>query len=91
MEREYIRDRTLEGQESARKRGKTIGGVGVTDEHMLSMALHLRGQDLSLRDIAARLGVSAGSGRPTWLLRPGGERDSGECVTAGVRAPGYDG
>lgn len=27
MEREYIRDRTLEGQESARRRGKTIGGV----------------------------------------------------------------
>ncbi|MEU0969214.1 recombinase family protein [Streptomyces sp. NPDC005917] len=31
MEREYIRDRTLEGHESARKRGKTIGGAGVTD------------------------------------------------------------
>jgi DNA invertase Pin-like site-specific DNA recombinase len=30
MEREYIRDRTLEGHESARKRGKTIGGAGVT-------------------------------------------------------------
>jgi hypothetical protein len=29
MEREYIRDRTLEGHESARKRGKTIGGAGV--------------------------------------------------------------
>lgn len=26
MEREYIRDRTLEGQESARRRGKSIGG-----------------------------------------------------------------
>lgn len=42
MEREYIRDRTLEGHESARKRGKTIGGAGVTDGDMLSMALHLR-------------------------------------------------
>lgn len=31
MEREYIRDRTLEGHESARKRGKTIGGAGATD------------------------------------------------------------
>jgi DNA invertase Pin-like site-specific DNA recombinase len=39
MEREYIRDRTLEGHESARKRGKTIG-AGVTDDDMLSMALH---------------------------------------------------
>ena len=55
MEREYIRDRTLEGHESARKRGKTIGGAGVTDDAMLSMALHLRAQDLSLRDIASRL------------------------------------
>jgi DNA invertase Pin-like site-specific DNA recombinase len=27
MEREYIRDRTLEGHESAQKRGKTIGGA----------------------------------------------------------------
>ncbi|MDX2527094.1 recombinase family protein [Streptomyces europaeiscabiei] len=36
MEREYIRDRTLEGHESARNRGKTIGGAGVTDEDMLS-------------------------------------------------------
>ncbi|MBZ9644750.1 recombinase family protein [Streptomyces sp. PSKA30] len=32
MGREYIRDRTLEGHESARKRGKTIGGASVTDE-----------------------------------------------------------
>ena len=32
MEREYIRDRTLEGHEFARKRGKTIGGAGVTHE-----------------------------------------------------------
>ncbi|MCO5972442.1 NUDIX hydrolase [Actinoallomurus soli] len=32
MEREYIRDRTLEGHESARKRGKTFGGAGVTDD-----------------------------------------------------------
>jgi DNA invertase Pin-like site-specific DNA recombinase len=48
MEREYIRDRTLEGHESARKRGKAIGGAGVTDNHMLSMALHLRDQEMSV-------------------------------------------
>ena len=29
MEREYIRDRTLEGHESARARGKAIGGAAV--------------------------------------------------------------
>ncbi|MGW2987467.1 hypothetical protein [Streptomyces goshikiensis] len=48
MEREYIRDRTLEAHESARKRGKTVGGAGVTDESILSMALHLREQEMSL-------------------------------------------
>jgi hypothetical protein len=36
---------------SARKRGKTIGGAGATDDDMLSMALHLRDQEMSLRDI----------------------------------------
>ncbi|WP_246148092.1 recombinase family protein [Nonomuraea turkmeniaca] len=61
MEREYIRDRTLEGHESARRRGKTIGGAAVTDDAMLSMALHLREQNLSLRDIAARLVITSGA------------------------------
>ncbi|MFE2970973.1 recombinase family protein [Streptomyces sp. NPDC059340] len=60
MEREYIRARTLEGHKSARKRGKTIAGAGVTDNHMLSMALHLREQEMSLRDIAARLVITTG-------------------------------
>jgi DNA invertase Pin-like site-specific DNA recombinase len=61
MEREYIRDRTLEGHESARARGKAIGGATVTDENMLSMALHLRAQDFSLRDIAGRLVITSGA------------------------------
>lgn len=61
MEREYIRDRTLEGHESARKRGKTIGGAGVTDDDMLSMALHIRDQEMSLRDIAKRLVITTGA------------------------------
>ncbi|MGS2805912.1 recombinase family protein [Nocardia sp. MW-W600-9] len=60
MEREYIRDRTLEGHESARARGKTIGGASVADDDMLSMALHLRESNHSLRDIAARLVITKG-------------------------------
>jgi DNA invertase Pin-like site-specific DNA recombinase len=60
MEREYIRDRTLEGHESARARGKAIGGAAVTDEAMLAAALHLRGQEMSLRDIAGRLVIATG-------------------------------
>ncbi|GGV56900.1 hypothetical protein GCM10010245_89920 [Streptomyces spectabilis] len=60
MEREYIRDRTLEGHESARKRGKTIGGATVGDEAILSMALRLREQEMSLRDIAQKLVITTG-------------------------------
>ncbi|MEG8184154.1 recombinase family protein [Nocardia terpenica] len=60
MEREYIRDRTLEGHESARKRGKAIGGAVVVDNAMLSMALHLREHNHSLRDIANRLVITKG-------------------------------
>ncbi|PZT75275.1 recombinase family protein [Streptomyces sp. AC1-42T] len=84
MERGYIRDRTLEGHESARKRGKTIGGAGVVDDAMHSMALHLREQEMSLRGIAARLVITAGGKKgqhPTPRIRhsvewaPGGVRD----------------
>jgi DNA invertase Pin-like site-specific DNA recombinase len=63
MEREYVHDRTLEGHESARTRGKTIGGASVTDNDMLSMALHLRSQELSLRDIASKLVITKGKKR----------------------------
>lgn len=60
MERDYVRDRTLEGHETARRRGKAIGGATVTDDAMLSMALLLRDQDLSLREIAAQLVITTG-------------------------------
>ncbi|MGD3112316.1 hypothetical protein [Streptomyces sp. YGL11-2] len=63
MKRECIRDRTLEGHESARRRGKTIGGAGVTDEAMLDLALHLRSQSMSRRDIATRLVITKGTRR----------------------------
>jgi hypothetical protein len=80
MEREYIRDRTLEGHESARTRGKTIGGASVTDDVMLSMALHLREQELSLRDIATRLVIARGKKKgqhpsPATVLRMLREHD----------------
>ncbi|MFE3451756.1 recombinase family protein, partial [Nonomuraea sp. NPDC059194] len=86
MEREYIRDRTLEGHESARARGKSIGGASVTDPAMLSMALHLRDtQGLSLRDIAAALVITKGrrKGRhpsPATVLRM--LRDHDEAAAA---------
>lgn len=62
------RGRALEGHESARARGKPIGGAAVTDDAMLAVALHLRAQELSLRDIAARLVIATGKkkGRPAY-------------------------
>jgi NAD(P)-dependent dehydrogenase (short-subunit alcohol dehydrogenase family) len=45
---------------SARSRGKSIGGAAVTDDAMLAIALHLRDQGLSLRDIASRLVITTG-------------------------------
>lgn len=86
MEREYIRDRTLEGHESARARGKSIGGAAVIDQAMLSHALHLRDQQhLSLRDIAANLVIAQGKKKgqhpsPATVLRM--LRDHDERTTA---------
>jgi DNA invertase Pin-like site-specific DNA recombinase len=92
MEREYIRDRTLEGHESARARGKAIGGAAVTDEAMLAVALHLRGQALSLRDIAARLVIATGKKKgqhpsPATVLRMLREHDE-KAPAAALRTVG---
>lgn len=89
MEREYIRDRTLEGHESARQRGKSIGGAAVADEAMLSMALHLREQNHSLRDIAARLVITKGTKKgqhpsPATVMRL--LRDHDQSVRTGAEA-----
>ena len=87
MERESIRDRTVEGHESARARGKAIGGATVTDEAMLAVALHLRGQELSLRDIAARLVITRGKKgqppSPATVLRMLRDHDEKAAAAAG--------
>ncbi|MFJ9901251.1 hypothetical protein ACIQPR_48935 [Streptomyces sp. NPDC091280] len=44
-----------------RKHGQTIGGAGDTDDGMLDMALHLRDQGMSLREIAKRLVIATGA------------------------------
>jgi DNA invertase Pin-like site-specific DNA recombinase len=92
MEREYIRDRTLEGHESARTRGKSIGGAAVTDDAMLAVALHLRSQELSLRDIAGRLVISTGKKKgqhpsPATVMRMLREHDGKAAAAALVWAP----
>jgi hypothetical protein len=88
MEREYIRDRTLEGHESACAHGKAIGGAAVTDDAMLAVALHLRGQELSLRDIAARLVIATGKKKgqhpsPATVLRMLRAHDEKAAAAAG--------
>ena len=87
MEREYIRDRTLEGHESARIRGKSIGGAAVTDDAMLAAALHLRGQEMSLRDIAAKLVIATGKKKgqhpsPATVMRMLREHDEKTAAAA---------
>jgi DNA invertase Pin-like site-specific DNA recombinase len=87
MEREYIRDRTLEGHESARARGKAIGGAAGTDDAMLAVALHLRGQELSLREIAARLVIATGKKKgqhpsPATVMRMLREHDEKAAAAA---------
>ncbi|MCX4704386.1 recombinase family protein [Streptomyces sp. NBC_01373] len=63
-ERDYIRDKTLEGQETARRNGTAIGGTKVSDEDMLATALRLRDEEnLSLREIASRLVIRTGKKR----------------------------
>ena len=59
FERELIRERIIAGQQRARKQGKKIGRRTVIDEHLKSEAARLRSGGLSLRDIGARLDVSA--------------------------------
>jgi DNA invertase Pin-like site-specific DNA recombinase len=92
MEREYIRDRTLEGHESARRRGKTIGGARVTDDNMLSMALHLRDQNMSLRDIAAKLVITQGAKKgqhpsPATVMRLLREHDEQTILVTAAEGP----
>jgi hypothetical protein len=76
----------MEGHESARDRGKAIDGAAVTDENMLSLALHLRGQNLSLRDIAARLVITSGTKRAV----PPRPRPSCVCCATTTSRPRSD-
>jgi len=89
MEREYVRERPLEGHESARARGKSIGGAAVTNEAMLASALHLRGQEMSLREIAGRFVIATGKKKgqhpsPATVMRMLREHDEKTTATSVV-------
>ncbi|MEV3951264.1 recombinase family protein [Streptomyces halstedii] len=73
MERDYIRDRALEGMEGRRQQKET-NEAGVADEGMLITALRLREQHLSLREIAGHLFIAQGTKKgqhpsPTTVMR----------------------
>ena len=70
--------------------GRAIGGAAVTDDAILAVALHLRGQELSLCDIAARLVIATGKkkGRhpsPATVMRMLRDHDEMADVNLAVR------
>ena len=56
LERERIRERTLAGLETARRKGKHIGRPRAVFDR--EKVLRLRGKGLSVRAIAERLGIA---------------------------------
>lgn len=59
FEREIIRERIMAGQARARSQGKRIGRRTIIDQALRTEAARLRCSGLSLRDIGAKLDVSA--------------------------------
>ena len=57
-ERQMIRERTLAGLERARREGKTLGRIKVTNDRMTATIIELRNDKKSIRQIASEVGVS---------------------------------
>ncbi|WP_371243579.1 recombinase family protein [Streptomyces pimonensis] len=86
-ERDHIRDKTLEGQRTARTKGRAIGGVKVCDEDLLATALRLRDEEhLSLREIAGTVPLCTPSSN-----RSGGRLPGQPGRKAPARGAGLDG
>ncbi|MFF4821317.1 recombinase family protein [Kitasatospora sp. NPDC001309] len=62
-EREYIREKTLIGQEVARDNGKRVGGVKVTDDDMKTTAERLYRENKTIPEIMERLVIRTGNKR----------------------------
>lgn len=60
-ERESIRERTLDGLEAARKRGRVGGRPPVLGRQQRDMVLKMRREGSSLREIARMFNVSVGT------------------------------
>ncbi|GGQ32108.1 hypothetical protein GCM10010140_72760 [Streptosporangium pseudovulgare] len=61
--REYIREKPLEGQASARERGRHGGGPKVLDDDMIAYARTLRTRGVAVPDIAGRLAIPTGKNK----------------------------
>jgi DNA invertase Pin-like site-specific DNA recombinase len=62
-ERDYIRDKTLEGQETARRNGRHGGRPVVVDEDMKATAERLYLDDVPVSEIATRLVIRSGKNK----------------------------
>ncbi|WP_211245604.1 hypothetical protein [Actinomadura oligospora] len=60
LDREYIRDKTLEGQQIAAANGNHGGRPKVIDDDMLTFALALRAKGVPVPQIAAKLRIASG-------------------------------
>jgi DNA invertase Pin-like site-specific DNA recombinase len=62
-EREYIREKSLEGQASARERGRHGGRPKVFDDDMIAYARTLRANGVSVPEIARKLVMPSGKNK----------------------------
>ncbi|MFG1703470.1 recombinase family protein [Nonomuraea sp. M3C6] len=62
-EREYIREKSLEGQASARERGRHGGRPKVFDADMIAYARSLRKRGVAVPDIAGKLVIATGKNK----------------------------
>ncbi|MGV9249586.1 hypothetical protein [Streptomyces sp. NPDC003710] len=63
FEREYIREESLEGQTSARERGRHGGRPKVVDDDMAAYARSLRANGVPLPQIAQKLVITSGKNK----------------------------
>ncbi|WP_433382079.1 recombinase family protein [Streptosporangium sp. CA-115845] len=62
-EREYLREKSLEGQASARERGRHGGRPKVFDDDMIAYARSLRERGMAVPDIARKLVILSGKNK----------------------------
>jgi DNA invertase Pin-like site-specific DNA recombinase len=62
-DREYIREKTLEGQETARSNGRHGGRPNVIDDNMAAYARALRDQDVPVAEIRTKLVIPEGKNK----------------------------